>query len=688
MHVHTSGRRIVGVTDQVDFDLSLWPTPDIGGLSQPDKEKYLARKRAVEMCVAGESDSSIHRACGIGLKQATRLIKERCMSAHADGQIYGFRALVRGTRLKEYTRSKPVKVDEFGRGGAGAFQSLLMCDPDFRRALDKKILSGYRKDELAEVKRPRKVIFGWFLEELRRRGYEIRREWPFQRDLPDGYGALIRYADSLRKQHPRVVARDAGGETAVRKLRGGDGVDRPTTRPFERVEMDSHKLDGRFCVLMPDGRDGWVPRIIHRLWVTVIIETYSRAVLGFYLSLGREVPKRDVLRAIKRALTKWVPRKITFSATALAEGAGLPSVLGDQFVGVCWEETSVDGALAETCRSVAEQLRDVVGSSLLHPNNSFSVRRSLDDRPFIETFFRTLGDRALQRLSNSTGSSPVNRKVKTPDAVAVASQFQYEYLEELLECLICNYNASPHSSLGYRSPLQMLQYLADRGKLTERKADPDLVQGLLSFRKLCEVHGGAASGRAPYVNFGSARYGGPNIKDREDLVGKKVWVINHLEDDARVVRVTTTSGAFVGVLRVAPPWDKLPHSLSVRSSITSFAKRKRISGVDIDPIRAFMSFVEGQPNKKLPVHPAYLEMKRILAQRAETFEGDRAAQRAIRTLATQSPEADDIGAPETTVQATQTAPSSSSSNVAKEGSKVSKKGQGSRPLPARRLASD
>lgn len=260
------------------------------------------------------------------MKQTTRLVKERCVTAHDDGRIYGYRALVPGIRINEYTRKKPVKVDAFGRGGAGAMKSLLDLDPDFRRALDRKILSSAPKGELTEVKRPRKVLWGWFLDELRRRGYEIRGDRPFNREVPDGYGALNRYSDSLLKQHPKHIAREAGGETAERKMRAGDGVDRPTTRPFQRVEMDAHKLDGRFCVLMPDGRDGWVARIIHRLWVTVIIETYSRAVLGFYLSMGREVPKADVLRAIKCALTRWVPRPVTFGDTALADGAGLPSV--------------------------------------------------------------------------------------------------------------------------------------------------------------------------------------------------------------------------------------------------------------------------------------------------------------------------------------------------------------------------
>jgi hypothetical protein len=47
-----------------------------------------------------------------------------------------------------------------------------------------------------------------------------------------------------------------------------------------------------------------------------------------------------------------------------------------------------------------------------------------------------------------------------------------------------------------------------------------------------------------------------------------------------------------------------------------------------------MKFVDAQTNKKLPVHPAYLEIQRILAQQASSFEGDGAAKRALESLGT------------------------------------------------------
>lgn len=631
------GRRIGGVTDRPYFDLESWPTPEVGALSTKARADYKLRKQAVELCVDGASDKTIKEACQIGLRQTLRLITERCAIPHPDGRIYGFRGLIKHLRINPSVRRKPVCIDEAGRGGTLAMTSLLAIDPEFHRLLDARIGKNRTTLHVQEVKRPRLSLYRWFLDELRRRGYETRQEWPFgphsATTMNPGYGALNRYVDRFLLANPRAQAREKGGESLERKLKSGDGVDRPVVRPFERVEMDAHKLDGIFCVLVPDTNGGHVPRIIHRLWVIVIIEIITRAVLGYYLSLNREVRHDDVLRALKCALSKWKPLQITFSEEPLADGAGLPSVLGDSFVGICWDETSVDGALAETCKAVKERLAEVVGSRLVEPGNSFSARRSLDDRPFIETFFRTLGDRALQRLSNSTGPRPQDRKVSKPHDIATASQFQYEYLQELLQTLIANYNATPHSGLQWRSPLSMLQYLHDRGKLPGRRADPELVQGMLSVSKLCTVKGSATEGRHPYVNGFGARYGGPSIRDRYDLVGTKVWITAHLEDDARFVKCATTSGQHIAVLRAAPPWHNLPHSLAVRRSIMSFRSTRKDFVLGTDGVQSFISFVQKQRKGKLPPHPAYIEAMRVIEMSAELFQGDKAITRALESIA-------------------------------------------------------
>ena len=634
------GRVLAGITDQEGFSVENWPTVDEGALSAQDLAQYQRHKRAVLMYLSGASYATLLEETGFAARYINHTIRNRCMFAHPDGQVHGWRALIPGLHITKYTRKKNVKADRNGLGTAGALGNLLLQEPDFATRLDQLILKTCADTKLGQLRQPRHALWAWFLKELRDLGYEVRNEWPFTVKTM-GYSALLRYCERVLNANPIKAARIVGGPQLEKKMVSGDGINRPVHAPFERIEMDAHKLDGRFVVMIPTLDGGWHPRLIHRLWVIVLLDVASRAVIGYHLSLRVEVNKEDVIAAIKSALVRWSRKNLSFGEHAYFEDAALPSGHHERYVGLCWDQTSVDGALAETCKTVKSKLLDVVGSTLLDPSAGFAQRRSKDDRPFIETFFRTLGSRGLHRMSNTTGGKVQDKRGRDPGKVAVISEFQLEYAAELLDVLIANYNATPHSSLGYRSPLQMLDFYASMDKLPKRQADPNSVQGLLSVRKLCIVRGGYQQGRRPYVNFLGASYSNEELSQRHDLVGQQIWVINHLQDDARIALATTKDGHRLGVLRAHPPWHRTPHSLSIRSAINSMVRNRRFALANgADAITVFMDFVESNAKGKFPIHPSYLELKRLLVEHTQLRSSDTEVAAAKSRLKTTEPAAD------------------------------------------------
>jgi hypothetical protein len=632
-HMLCASIRIVG---GANVDISRWATPDEGALVGEQRALYFARKAAVTLYLQGSQAEEIKQKTGLGEKQAYRLIRERCLETHADGQPYGWRALIPYVHIQPYKRRTKILIDSFGNGGAGAMETLLDTYPDVRTAFEQRIRTIPSGKKLTETK----VSIGrhctWFLDELRRRGCEHRNEWPFN-TASTAYYSVRRYVAKVLSGDPVALAWVTGGPEMTRKLKTGEGTDRPVTNFLQRVEMDAHKLDGRFCVSIPEIGGGIKERIVYRLWVISMIDVVSRIVIGYYFSTAKEVSSDDVLRCIKSALTKWQPQSITFSKEPYREGAGLLSSLGEEFVGLCWDETSVDGALAETCERVKGALKDAVGSVLLTPDNSFAKRRSLDDRPFIEAFFRNLAGKGFQRLSNTTGAKAEQKKGRDPEGIAVTSRFQYEYAEELLDVLIANYNATPHRGIGNRTPLAYAKFLFQNGQREWRRSDAVAVESLLSVRKLCRVRGGAKVGRGVYVECEYARYTNEILQNRQDLVGELIWVIHHKENDARIALASTQEGTSLGVLRAAPPWHILPHSLSMRRAIM---QAQSIGKFHIPPggdaIATFINYVESQPRNKLPVHPTYLAARRILAQAADQFVSDALLQAAQERAVTTS----------------------------------------------------
>ena len=612
-----SSHRVVG-GQSIDF--SHWATPDEGSLEAKIQCAYLLRKKAVLMYFSGASNQDIKQATQLGSKHIYRLIRERCLAIHPDGRVYGWRALIPYERIQPYTRKKKIDILDSGYGGSGALQALFSVRPELKEDFDKRIVKQVgNKKRLQEVNISKRRHHLWFLNKLRDLGCEARGDWPFG-TVTLGYATVCKYINSVLCKNPRALAEKYGGTDLVEKLKTGDGTQRPVREFMQRVEMDAHKIDGMFCVVLPKIDGGTQEKIIHRLWVIVIIEVMSRVVLGYYLSLRKEISKDDVLSAIKMALVRWTPRQVSFSDKSYAPGAGFLSSIDENLVGLCWDETSVDGSLAETCDGVKAILRNAVGSVLLEPKNSFSKRRSKDDRPYVEAFFRRIASGGFHRLSNTTGGNSSYRHGRSPEDVALTSRFQYEYAEELLDVLLANYNVTSHKGIGGRAPLEYAKFLYKESGRKFRNISADLVEDFFSVRKRCIVRGGAAKGRAPYVEFFYARYTNEILQNRNDLVGSKIWVIQHKENDGRIARASTLNGTSLGVLRAGPPWNCLPHSLAVRKSIQQAVSKGYFSiPPGTDAVEAFIDYVENNPKKKLPVHSAYLESRRIISEFANPF---------------------------------------------------------------------
>ena len=576
------------------------------------------------MYLDGATESELKETTGLSRSNVYRFIVERCLATHTDGTLMGWRGALPFLRIQQYHRqTQPsIKVPTCA-GTSGALQWLFESpggaelEAKFRKEIVGKV------PKLASSKRPKQDLFSWFLKELRSAGLEARGEWPFNVERM-GYVTIGKFIDRVMGENPRRQRHLLGGKEAERKARAGDGTERPKLRVFERVECDAHKLDARMVVLIPSPHGGYEARKIHRIWVIVIIEIESRAVLGYHLSFHIECNAEDVLRAVKRSLTLWRPKELQFSKVAYADGAALPSAHHERYVGACWDEFSVDGAMANICARVERQLHEVVGSKVLKPQDPacYSSRRSKDDRPFIESFFRQLASGGFHRLAPTTGSKPKDKRGADPDAAAASTQFQLEYAEELLDALIANYNATPHSGLGYRSPLAQLDFLCGRDPARLRQADAGEVRRMVGVRKLCTVKGGIDSGRRPYFHFENARYSAEWLCQRTDLIGKLLWVHIEDEDDARWATVSTQKGEFLGAVRAAPPWHLSPHTLYMRRAIRALNKNRLMHLTSqCDAVEELIRYAEGSKGKKLPPHPAYLEARRVLQQHAGAVAG-------------------------------------------------------------------
>jgi hypothetical protein len=271
-------------------DPTTWVQVDATALPPDARQSFQSRKLAVELYLRGTHDSEIRRLTGVGEKQAYRLIRNRCMAPAPDGLLFGWRGLIRHLRVRKPARKSKIRIDDFGYGAVGALQATFEAHPDLKLELERRILQvGTNSAKLGAHNRSNVSHTRWFLDKLRKLGYEERGEWPFNTQTLS-YSSISRFVKSTLESSARAMAFARGGAEAVKKLKTGDGSRRPELAFMSRVELDAHKLDGFFCVSLPSPDGDVRERIVRRLQVVVLIEVASRTVMGYLLSMGREPP--------------------------------------------------------------------------------------------------------------------------------------------------------------------------------------------------------------------------------------------------------------------------------------------------------------------------------------------------------------------------------------------------------------
>lgn len=589
-----------------------WPQVNEQALLDLQKRRlFVSRCEAIKLLLEDVRGDRIAEKTGLPRREAVRLLK-RCLRTGPDGRLYGFRALIPNMHIASYTRRSKVGNSPGSssgtRGGfTGVFRQLLLAYPVLDDLIADQVFRLRKRQHVYESRIPFKSLHKRFIDKCRELGLDVGCHYPFNtRSL--AYMSLTRHVRALLDSNPKKAAASLGSEVAKRQ-RSGDGTDRPVIQPFGRVECDAHHIDAIFCILIPSLFGEPIPKIVHRLWVVVIQEVVSKAILGYHLSLRDECSADDVLLTIRNALTRWTPRTLSVPGMAYGLGSGFPSSRDPRFIGACWDEFSIDGALANLSPRVAGKLERVVGArSIVLP------RRIPNDRPFIERFFEALEQNGFHRLPNTTGNGPTDPRREHPERAAVRYQLQVEHLEDLLDVLIANFNGTPHGSIGYRTPLEYLTYVCEAQQGWPRQADSGEVARVLNVFKTVTVRGGVESGRRPYVHYLSVNYSSDVLKLASHWVGQKISIEIDVRD-LRTVRAYAPNGAEIGVLRAAPPWHRTPHTLEMRQAVNSLVNRKMLHYLEQgDPVMALLEHLESLARKGKAVPPLYLEARRVLAE--------------------------------------------------------------------------
>lgn len=607
--------------DQQFLDINNWPLVNTTQLEKEEQKIYKNREKAVTLYMQDTADlKEIRDQTGIDAKELRRFVR-RCLeydpSTHT---IWGFRALIPRKRISEYVRKSPLESSPKSKENLnfnGAFTALLRKFPDIK----KKITAAYLRRKDSSMRRQTltsEEIHRYFLKLCEDEGISIH-EYPFNTN-DKAYRSLYRFFEKLEKSHFAEAAKLYGDESARQaRLKGNnnDNEDLLLRRPYQRVQFDGHKIDAIFTITFSTPEGDLITEVVERIWLLVIVDVATRAILGHHLCVNKEYNLDDVLQCIRNSIVPY--KKITFTIPGISyhESGGLPSAEIPQAEWALWDEFSMDNGRANLANLVKDRLQQIVGCTV-----NYGPVSAPELRGIIERLFRTLEGMGYRKLLSTTGSNPSDPIRRNPEEQAKKYDISLNDLEELTHILISDYNGIPHSGIRNFTPLKLMRQRIEKG-MEPRVLDPTQRKeaAFFSLQTKRTVAGNVKKGKRPFIHYEGVIYRNDVLSNSAHLIGSELTLIVNMED-IRTIRAFLPDGSEFGFLTAYGTWGITPHSLRTRKAINKLkTDRKIFFNFYQDPFQIYYDYLASKAKTAKSMRNKLAQLQREL-QSIETEHQD------------------------------------------------------------------
>lgn len=574
-----------GTIPQTLADFEWLPKVDITALADEARHEYEANLEAYELFVRAPDVSlrEIEVRTGVHRKQLYRLL-DRVVSKAGDGLIQGLRGLIPHKHVRAYQRKSKVKRSSKVEtsSAAGAMQQLLHRLPQIRDWLKKEAKKRnrpLRPGEVRQVRKPPKTLHAEFLQKCRDYGV-TEDEWPFNQDYQGerSFYQLLRTLEfATQDAHPKAGTNSSHGEPDP-PLQWPIAVD-----PFTMVQFDGHKVDLRVTIAVQDPFGFETLFEVTRIWILVITDVRTRAILGYSIAFGPEYNKDDFAEALQSALAPHRPVELTIPGLRLKKGGGFPTALQPELAYHRWTWLQFDEAKAHLAHDSLDRVNKVLGTWTI------SGRLEVpDDRAVEERLFGVLEEAGFHRIPGTLGSNPEDPRRALADVGSDLDRIiRIDELHQVVYVLLGNRNCEPQDGIGGRTPLEAMRYFTSKPDFLLQTLPASKRHQLYLLREAVEV---PIKGRKTtvHINFEGVRYTSDILARKRELVGQMLRIY-FIARDIRKLHAFFTDGSELGILVAAKQWRTTPHSVRLRQEIMRMKRLGKLSwGANDDPVEKYI----------------------------------------------------------------------------------------------------
>lgn len=566
--------RVKGLPIEIDS----WPSVTLEALEPAARESFRKLERA--MRAAAQRDKPITKVLADHQlsKSYFYYLLERCRSLHPDGKVWGFRALIPHSAVKEYSRSEPISgARPSAHGGdAGAFRHLLNKYPELMTFTIQNLF-GRSSDGQPVLTEPVAQFHRTkFLKKCREIGID-GRSYPLNRRNGGLRSLTALVTEAIRGRGLLGMEMLYGKEAAnrMRRTQRGGAPLRPN-RPYQNVELDGMWLpvDLKVRLFTPHGSVRVLK--LEGVWIIAIVDVDARAALGYAVCPFENYAAQDVLEAFYAMLTGVVEGERIELPDTNYPGKSLPAALNPALSYRGINIVSFDNTMAQRCEKVISKLVEVLGCVVV-----LGPAAVPEYRAYVESEFGMLRRSFFNRLARS---GPID----------------FDRILTAIDAIFWQFNAT-----------QVISGRVPMDALLESEADPFVrlipdgprsAERLLSFAMKKTIRGNLQKGVLPYIQFENATYGSTPLTVLGKS-GKNLQIYIEVNPvNVQYVRAFLDDGRELGLLRAHGRWSHSPHSLRMRKQIVALenaGKLKVPEGRDV--VAAFHDYVAreaGSPSRR------------------------------------------------------------------------------------------
>lgn len=564
-------------------DLENWPAVDEELIENvADRRRYQRLCKGIALYLAFCPLDVVKEATGISTRRFLRLF-DRCLNNAPDGRIWGFRACLRGARVRPMVRTKPIEYQADARAGfQGAFRQLLVKHPKIEERLEIELTRRARN-----IIQPNRLSFrgAHKIFQIICKDHGIsENEYPFTTKAK-GAGALREWikVKIIGRHGERWVKFEEGFDAAkAYKFQNGDGTASMLPMPYSAWEIDENTIDMDAIYELPNYRGDWEEIELRRCQVIRAVDVDSGAKLANRLILAAQASAEDATILLWDAISGVEIDEGGLEAGLLIAGAGYPAAVIRELKYAVPRIIYLDNALAHLADHIQHTVTGLWGGEVMLGSAGTPL-----GRPNVETDFSAQARRFFHQLPGTTGSGP-DDPVKDTSKAQTKNRVPVQMLAMAINCYCANSNALSAAAAGYIAPLERLRRSLASGSLAPlylpaHKRRPHYFGK--PYRVTVRID--LKNGRRPYVNFMYVRYSSELLMRSVALKDKQMWVRADFRD-LRVVLLFDDAGKEFGQLRALGKWGKFPHDVRIRKL---FGKLKREGELGPSPEDAPLEFL-------------------------------------------------------------------------------------------------